>query len=254
MRRFQLPGFTPSNTEVRPRSPGVDFHALKGDGELVEVCCARLSAIVCTLAAQRFDPMTSSNAKQTPEKIVSKRTDRDERPEPDLAPSSTEPISVRLQAEVIEGERKRALVVQDVPKGSEWELFSDEGPGIGGEDTAPEPLTYMAAAVAFCHLTQMSQFAKAHRLAIDAMRVEQEWTYELEGSWRAATREGSCKSVQTRVQIESQEDVEIVRRMVATAERACFAMQALARPVSLQTTASLNGAALVLDRADDRAR
>jgi hypothetical protein len=81
--------------------------------------------------------------------IVTKKTDREDRPEADSAPSPDRPILVRVSAEIVGGERKRALVVQDVPKGSEWELFSDEGPALGGEDTAPEPLTYFGAAVAF---------------------------------------------------------------------------------------------------------
>jgi hypothetical protein len=81
--------------------------------------------------------------------IVRKLTEREDRPEPEVELSTKTPIVVRLEAAVVEGERKRAVIAQDVPKGSEWELFSDEGRGIGGNDTAPEPLTYFAAAVAF---------------------------------------------------------------------------------------------------------
>jgi hypothetical protein len=81
--------------------------------------------------------------------IVTKKTDRQDRRGSDTAPSPDRPIVVRVSAEIVGKERKRAVVVQDVPKGSEWELFSDEGPALGGEDTAPEPLTYFGAAVAF---------------------------------------------------------------------------------------------------------
>jgi uncharacterized OsmC-like protein len=166
-----------------------------------------------------------------------------------VRPSRGQPISIRLEAELIRDERKRAIVVQDVPKGSEWEIFSDEGPGIGGDDSAPEPLTYLAAAVAFCHLTQMSQFARVNRLSIDGLRIEQRWSYELSGSWRAGTREGRCTGLETVVEVESPEPGDTVRRMVATGERACFAVQALAQPVPLHTTASLNGRTLPLQGA-----
>jgi uncharacterized OsmC-like protein len=166
-----------------------------------------------------------------------------------VRPSRGQPISIRLEAELIQDERKRAVVVQDVPKGSEWEILSDEGPGIGGDDSAPEPLTYLAAAVAFCHLTQMSQFARVNRLSIDGLRIEQRWSYELSGSWRAGTREGRCTGLETVVEVESPEPADTVRRMVATGERACFAVQALAQPVPLHTTASLNGHTLPLQGA-----
>ena len=81
--------------------------------------------------------------------IVSKRTSGELRPGPAVMPSPSEPVVVRLTAELAGGERKSAVVAQDVPKGSEWVMLSDEGAGIGGEDTAPEPLSYFGAAVAF---------------------------------------------------------------------------------------------------------
>ncbi len=81
--------------------------------------------------------------------IVSKRTSGELRPGPDVTPSPGEPIVVRLTAELAGGEKKTAVVAQDVPKGSEWIMFSDEGAGIGGADTAPEPLSYFGAALAF---------------------------------------------------------------------------------------------------------
>jgi hypothetical protein len=76
--------------------------------------------------------------------------DRSERAGPDVAPDSRNPIVVRLTAEALgHGELKRVVVAEDVPKGSAFEVISDEGVGIGGDDSAPTPLSYFAAAVAF---------------------------------------------------------------------------------------------------------
>jgi hypothetical protein len=34
-------------------------------------------------------------------------------------------------------------------RNSRWEMHSDEGAALGGEDTAPPPLAYFSAAIAF---------------------------------------------------------------------------------------------------------
>jgi hypothetical protein len=81
--------------------------------------------------------------------IGRKLQDESERPGPDLRPGPGNPIVVRLRAELLEGERKRAVVAEDVPRGSVFELHADEGRAIGGGESAPTPLSYFAAAVAF---------------------------------------------------------------------------------------------------------
>jgi hypothetical protein len=51
-----------------------------------------------------------------------------------------------------EGAAKVAEAWPEVPDGksrSRWSLTCDEGVGMGGEDSAPTPLLYFAAGVAF---------------------------------------------------------------------------------------------------------
>jgi hypothetical protein len=83
------------------------------------------------------------------EPIVVKLQDASERPGPELLPGPRNPIVVRLTAELLGGERKRVVGSEEVPKGSVFEIFSDEGRGIGGNESAPAPLSYFAAAIAF---------------------------------------------------------------------------------------------------------
>jgi hypothetical protein len=45
--------------------------------------------------------------------------------------------------------KKRAAVTLESPAGSTFEIVSDEGAHLGGEDTAPPPLSYFSAAIAF---------------------------------------------------------------------------------------------------------
>lgn len=58
-------------------------------------------------------------------------------------------IRVRLTAESREGMKKRALVAIEAPGFSPFSMRCDEGTSLGGEDTAPAPLAYFAAALAF---------------------------------------------------------------------------------------------------------
>lgn len=81
--------------------------------------------------------------------IVKKIENAVDRPGPAVRPDSEHPITVRLTGEIVENERKRVVVAEDVPKGSSFAIVSDEGAGLGGDDVAPTPLSYFTAAVAF---------------------------------------------------------------------------------------------------------
>jgi hypothetical protein len=78
------------------------------------------------------------------------------RAEPGTARLSTSPqdrldreVVFRVQAETLDDMKKRAAVTLESPAGSTFELISDEGAHLGGEDTAPPPLSYFSAAIAF---------------------------------------------------------------------------------------------------------
>jgi hypothetical protein len=51
-------------------------------------------------------------------------------------------FSFELRAERLERHRKRGVF-------GRFEMLSDEGPNLGGDDSAPPPLAYFAAALAF---------------------------------------------------------------------------------------------------------
>jgi hypothetical protein len=65
--------------------------------------------------------------------------------------------------------------------------------------------------------------------------------YTVDGSWRAATRKGGCLELETTVHVNSPEPADGIQRMLATAERACFTVQALIDSVPVTTEATLNG-------------
>ena len=58
-------------------------------------------------------------------------------------------IQLRLTAESREGMKKRAVATQDAPGFGTFSIWCDESTTLGGEDSAPAPLTYFGAAIAF---------------------------------------------------------------------------------------------------------
>ena len=58
-------------------------------------------------------------------------------------------IVIEVEAETLERQRKLARVRSGGGAGSTFEMTCDEGSRIGGDDTAPSPLAYFSAGVAF---------------------------------------------------------------------------------------------------------
>jgi hypothetical protein len=88
------------------------------------------------------------------DEIVKKLISRSAKPGPGGIPGSLQPqqdreLKVSLQAESLEGMKKRAIVTLEQPEGSTFSIICDEGAYLGGEDTAPPPLAYFSAAIAF---------------------------------------------------------------------------------------------------------
>ena len=52
-----------------------------------------------------------------------------------------------MEAETLDRQRKLARV--QAGRGSAFEILSDEGQYLGGDDSAPPPLAYFSAGVAF---------------------------------------------------------------------------------------------------------
>jgi len=64
-------------------------------------------------------------------------------------PQEGREVRVRLTAESRHDMKKRALVAVEVPGFSTFSMWCDEGTSLGGDDSAPAPLAYFSAAIAF---------------------------------------------------------------------------------------------------------
>ncbi len=58
-------------------------------------------------------------------------------------------LRVHVEAQTLEGMKKEAVVTLEQPVGSVYRMRCDEGAYLAGDDTAPPPLSYFSAAIAF---------------------------------------------------------------------------------------------------------
>lgn len=169
-----------------------------------------------------------------------------ERSDPDEVGMSLKPVQKRelmltLEAKSLDKMRKEATVRLDHPKGSTFSIICDEGAYLEGEDTAPPPLAYYSASIAFCLLTQLSRYAKIARLEIEHMSLRQETRFAMEGSALQGTLTGRGVVVATIVDIKSNEPSEKIAELVRVAQQSCFVHQSIAQPVPTETSIVLNG-------------
>lgn len=154
-------------------------------------------------------------------------------------------FEVNLVAEAGEKMRKRARVEPNLDGWSAFEIACDEGLALGGQDSAPPPLAYLGAGVAFCLLTHLQQFSRQWKLHVETLRVEQRMRFSTELPASAEDPEvdvrGNCDAVETHVVVESSEAPERIRTLVDRAWHACMAMQAIVNATPQETLVYLNG-------------
>jgi organic hydroperoxide reductase OsmC/OhrA len=93
-------------------------------------------------------------------------------------------------------------------------------------------------------MTQVSRYGHMLKVTVNGMRMRVTARYRVDGSVLNDTVEGRMLGAETTLEIESTDPPERVARLVRNAERGCFVMQALQRPVPVSGRTLLNGAPL----------
>lgn len=156
-------------------------------------------------------------------------------------------LEIHVLAELVPGPGlvKRGTVKPNIPSFGAFELYCDEGTMIGGSDTAPAPLSYLAAGIAFCFLTHLKGYADNEKLKVSSIRIEQRMKFQSRIPGMTAEMggqmEGHSNGIETFVVIETDEPSEVIGRMVAVAEKACMAAQTVVNAVPALTTVISNG-------------
>lgn len=114
------------------------------------------------------------------------------------------------------------------PVGSTFRFLSEEGAPGEGRGRAPDALTYVAAGMAFCFMTQFGRFAKISKKRLDAYRVVQDM-YLFGGRASGETgAPGHADPVETHVFIDTPEGDDFARNVLDMSEQTCF-LHALCR-------------------------
>jgi organic hydroperoxide reductase OsmC/OhrA len=82
------------------------------------------------------------------------------------------------------------------------------------------------------------------KIPVKKARVHVTMRNKTEGSVLQGSVLASCLGFETKLELESDEPPERIRQLVEMAERGCFTMQALTRPVEFTRSVTLNGEAL----------
>ncbi len=153
-------------------------------------------------------------------------------------------FEVNVVAHAEERQKKNGTVQVNIPGFSPVKLYCDEQTPVG-DDTAPPPLAFLSAGIAFCLLTHLSDILTARKIKVDAMRVEQRMRFKTNLSTMRTlghTTQGECEGIESHVVIDSPESVETIQALVAEAEGACMAHHALRNPIPWSTRVVHNAA------------
>jgi uncharacterized OsmC-like protein len=152
-------------------------------------------------------------------------------------PKEPRPLTLRAAVEVVQDHRKRAQV-------GSFTIESDEGAIVGGDGTAPTPLSYFAAAIGFAVLTDLVRAFAVFDLPADGLRLELEAEFPLDAKYGDGTGGVAAREVRYTVSIESDAPAERVAEAVAWAERSCHAVASLREPVTVTAQYQLGGETL----------
>jgi hypothetical protein len=93
-------------------------------------------------------------------------------------------------------------------------------------------------------MTQVSRYGHMLKVNVEKMRMRVVARYRVDGSVLNDTIEGQMVGAETTLELESPDPPDRVARVVRNAERGCFVMQALLKPVAVTAATRLNGAPL----------
>ena len=90
-------------------------------------------------------------------------------------------------------------------------------------------------------MTQVARYGHMLKVKIEGMRMKVRGRYRVDGSVLNDTIDAAMLGAEIEVELESTDTRDRVARVLRNAERGCFVMQALLRPVPVTTRARLNG-------------
>ena len=148
----------------------------------------------------------------------------------------TSKVVFRAQAEWIEDVRCEAKIRDFSP------MPIDEPPELGGQDSAANPVELVLAALGTCQEIMYSAYASVMDIELHSIKVTARGYLDLKGLFGL---DESVPPGYTRIafdtEIESPAEDEPLRKLIETVESHCPVMDILARPMTINGTAKVNG-------------
>jgi uncharacterized OsmC-like protein len=119
-------------------------------------------------------------------------------------------------------------------------IESDEPVERGGGDTAPAPLHYFLAGVAFCLLTQIVKFSPIYDVPLADAQVDVRGEFSAAGKYELSQETSAFTRVAVVIKICSDAPAEAVRGLIEHAERGCHASQSIRSAVPISLRVALN--------------
>lgn len=90
-------------------------------------------------------------------------------------------------------------------------------------------------------MSQVSRYGHMLKLRVDGVRMRVLAHYRTDGSVINDDVQARLVGVESRLELESPESADVIRRLVRTAEEGCYVLQALKQPVEVTSMTVLNG-------------
>lgn len=132
------------------------------------------------------------------------------------------------------------------PIGSSFRFRCDEVAANGGHETAPPPLAYTAAGIAFCYMTQLGRYAHILGKELAGYSLVQDMSFRFAGDIGAGTLEVAADPVDTHVFLHTGESDDLARDFIRTGARTCFLHAAMGGSHRSEIGVSVNGAELAV--------
>lgn len=108
------------------------------------------------------------------------------------------------------------------PHGSIFRFLSEEAPENGGKGRAPDAISYIAAGIGFCFMTQFGRYAKIVKKPLEEYRILQDFHATLGGASGGTGRPGEADPLETHCYLYSGQDDDYARLCLDMAEQTCF--------------------------------
>ena len=103
------------------------------------------------------------------------------------------------------------------PRASMFEFLADRDPALGGEGRAPDAMSYVAAGIGFCFMTQFGRYAEIKRKELGGYRIVQDLP------WSGAPGEsGRVDPLITHVYLDTPEGKAFAKELLDFSEQTCF--------------------------------